>query len=288
MKQRRTVQFVGGFWVAILLFAAAVYARPILEPNSIVYLPVVGRDASPKHCLAWSYISLSPNALAELNTNCYYHWASRPAAAAPGYATFYPMLWNDDRQLKTKLLVNVPRDYCGVILFANEPEFPDQADMTTARLIVMVDWLREMYPCAKLVGPQTHVCWYEFDQIPPCTPRGDYTVEGFIREYKMGHRGENPPIYAYGLHYGDVTVWPDRIGEMLKRYGITPRFFYTEWNYCGNNAGRLRNMLTFLNEEPTVEMYAYWSNLGSGNCMLFDFEAGVINWRGRVYATYGE
>lgn len=270
--------------------AAAAPLPPPREPISRFYLPLLTMPRNERHGLAWSYRSLSPDAPVTFQVDWYYHWAYRATSGVPANVQFVPMLWGDAAALKTGFLLAVPSTYCGPILFANEPEFPDQSNMTVERVIALLDWLVEHYPCASFIGPQSHVCWYELNPpagtCPPLGPR--FTVEGFIQSYRATHNGSNPPIHAYGLHYGNPLYWPERIAGMLDRYGIEPRFWYTEFNYCGESVAQFEVILNYLNRRQDIERYAFWTNLREDNqCALSDFNTGATTWRGVVYAGYG-
>ncbi len=280
-------------WLLLLIMPVMVYAAaPMPPPSSItrLYLPIVSTPSNERHGLAWSYISRSLNSWDEFNLSWYYHWGSKAVSHVPGSVEFVPMLWSDDLALKTAFLLRVPTDYCGYILFANEPEFSTQANMTVDEVVSLLDWLVEHYPCALFVGPQTHVCWYENDppvgQCPALGPR--FTVENFILTYRATHQGNNPPIAAYGLHYGDVLWWPNRIGAMLDRLGVDAPMWYTEFDYCGASVSQFRLIMDYLNRHPRIDRYAYWSNLREDNrCSLSDFVNGGITWQGVVYAESG-
>ncbi len=267
-------------------------AAPVpLPANSVAYFPMVARgEINAKHGLAWSWIGRDLNATEDYHVTWYYHWGTRPVADVT--AEFVPMLWGDWPSLKAQLLRDVSREYCGFLLVANEPEFTTQADMSVDDLVALIDWLVVQYPCAKIVAPQTHVCWYELHPpVPPCPAlQGErFTVEGFIRTYQATHEGANPPVDAWGLHYGDVRYWPERLAGVLTRLTVEPVFWYTEFNFCPDNLPRFEEWLAALNEDPLVERYAYWTNLQETDyCVLADFATGLLTERGRVYAGYGE
>ena len=181
-------------WLLLLIVPMVVYAvAPAPAPNFPIqqsYLPIVLTPLNEKHGLAWSYISLSPDAWDTLNVDWYYHWSGSGVAGLPASIEFVPMLWGDTLALKTAFLVKVPTDYCGPILFANEPEFDTQSNMTIAQVVALLDWLVEHYPCAHFVGPQSHVWWLELNPpartCPP--PEGErFTVDVFILAYRASH-----------------------------------------------------------------------------------------------------
>lgn len=267
-------------------------AAPLpLPPDSVTYFPAVMRgEVNEKHGLAWSWIGRDRDAWQDYQITWYYHWSTRPVAGVA--AEFVPMLWSDWPSLKEQILRDVSREYCGFLLVANEPEFTTQADMTIEDLIVLIDWVAVMYPCAKIVAPQTHVCWYELQPpVPPCPVLGNerFTVEGFIRAYQATHEGANPPVYAWGLHYGDVRYWPERLAGLMRQLTVPERFWYTEFNFCPDNLPRFEEWLIALNQDERVQRYAYWTNLQETDyCVLAEFATGLPNERGRVYAGFGE
>ena len=281
-------------FVLLLLLPVGVYAAaPAPPPNLPIarsYLPVLASPLNERHGLAWSYISRSPDAWDTFNVDWFYNWASKRTGDVPDNIQFVPMLWGDAAALKTAFLLKVPVTYCGPILFANEPEFDTQADMTVSEVVTLLDWLVAHYPCAVYIGPQSHVCWYELNPpVGTCPPLGErFTVEAFILAWRESHDGANPPVYAYGLHYGNPLYWPDRITSLLERYHITPRLWYTEFNHCGESVAHWRVILDYLNRHPNLERYAYWTNMREDNrCALSDFESGATTWLGGVYAEYG-
>lgn len=277
-------------WLCLLGMGNAAAAPVPLPANSVMYFPIAVRgEVNEKHGLAWSWISRDPNAAEDYYVTWYYHWSTRPVNGVA--AEFVPMLWSDWPSLKAQLLRDVSREYCGYLLVANEPEFDTQANMTIEELIALIDWVAVQYPCAKIVAPQTHVCWYELHPpVPPCPVLGErFTVEKFIRTYQATHEGANPPVYAWGLHYGDVTVWPERLAGLMEQLTVPQRFWYTEFNFCPDNPPRFEEWLRYLNQNPLVERYAYWTNLQETDyCVLAYFASGEPNERGRVYAGYGE
>jgi hypothetical protein len=295
MPFRTRIKGAAAFTLLLLIVmmghGAAAPLPPPKEPISRFYLPLFTVPRNERHGLAWSYRAQSPDAWDVFKVDWYYHWAYRPTSGVPASVQFVPMIWGDAAALKTAFLLAVPSSYCGPILFANEPEFPDQSNMTIERVVALLEWLIEHYPCAHYVGPQSHVCWYELKPpsgtCPSLGPR--FTVEGFIVAWRNSHQGNNPPIHAYGLHYGNVLYWPDRITSMLRGYGIEPRFWYTEFNHCSESEAQFRIVMDYLNRHPAIERYAYWTNLRDDNlCALSDWFTGDATWRGRLYAGYGE
>lgn len=276
--------------VILLAHSPPAKSRPVpVIDTYAVYMPTVMSDGQGKHGLAWSYISRDRDAAADYAVSWYYHWSIKPVAGVN--AQFVPMLWSDDAQLKANLLNYWNREYCGFLLVANEPEFMTQANMTVQELIDLIDWVAVQYPCAKIVAPQTHVCWYEMSPpTPPCPVLGErFTVERFIRTYQSTHEGASPPIYAWGLHYGNVTYWPERLARLMQTLRVPQRFWYTEFNYCSSDMSPFRDWLEYLNAEPVVERYAYWSNMQeTDHCVLADYATGTPNERGRTYASFSE
>lgn len=275
--------------LVVVAGAARAAAAPLpLPPDTVLYFPLVRLDANPQHGLAWSYGSLDRDAWSDYQIAWYYHWASGPWAHVPEQVEFVPMVWCDDSDLWDRAVANIPTDFAGYILLANEPEFPDQCNATPERVAELVYRARQAWPRARLVAPQSHVCWWEDNPpVPPCGLYGErFTVEGFIKAYRVKYR-TNPPLHAYGMHYGDVTYWPDRLSAFLDRYGIEAMLWYTEFNHCGSMA-TFRQRLDYLNQHPRVERYAYWSNLRQDNeCALGIYPGGVPNERGLVYAGFG-
>lgn len=267
--------------------AAAAAPLP-LPPDTVMYMPLFRLDANPRHGLAWSYGSLDPDAWSDYQIAWYYHWSSKPWAHVPANVEFVPTIWCDDPDLWDRAVANIPPGFDGYILLANEPEFPDQCGATPERVAELVYRARQAWPRARLVAPQTHVCWWEDNPpVPPCGLYGErFTVESFIKTYRTKY-GEDPPLHAYGVHYGDVTYWPDRLGAFLDGYGIDALLWYTEFNYCGE-VGAFQQRLNHLNTHPRVERYAYWSNLREDNlCALGIYPIGMPGERGRVYAGFG-
>lgn len=264
-------------------------AEPLpLPPDTVIYMPLIQLEANPRHGLAWSYGSLDRDAWSDYHISWYYHWASKPWSFVPSYVEFVPMIWCDDRDLWSRAVANIPTDFHGYILLANEPEFPDQCNATAERVAELVYRARQMWPSAKLVAPQSHVCWWEDNpSVPPCGIYGErFTVEAFIQAYRTKY-GVNPPLHAYGVHYGDVTYWPDHLGAFLDSYGIDALLWYTEFNHCGA-VDLFDQRLDYLNAHPRVERYAYWSNLREDNlCALGIYPMGMPGERGRVYAGFG-
>lgn len=289
MTQRSKQAAFVSFLFAITALTTAAAPLP-LPNNSVTYFPMTIWQGNDKHGLAWSWIGRDRDAWLDYNVTWYYHWSTKTIAGVE--AEFVPMIWDDRPSLKEQALRDISRDYCGYLLVANEPEFTTQANMTIAELISLIEWVAVMYPCAKLIAPQTHVCWYELNPPTPPCPRltGErFTVEGFIRTYQATHEGANPPLYGYGLHYGAADIWPDRLARLLEQLQVEPVFWYTEFNYCGQTPERLSLWLNHLNNNPLVERYAYWTNLQEGDhCVLADFETRILTASGREYARWGE
>lgn len=282
--------------VAILLIvmsgAARAAAEPLpLPPDTVFYMPLVQFDGNPKHGLAWSFGGFDQNAADDYQITWYFHWAAKAYYFAPSYVEFVPMLWCDDTSMKDALLRSISTDYGGYLLIANEPEFPDQCDATAERVAELVHWTREQYPNAKLVAPQTHVCWWEDN--PPTPPCGHYgprfTVESFIRAYRAKYHAD-PPLVAYGVHYGDPAYWSDRLARFLDDQGLSEAtLWYTEFNYCGSDLKRFEATLNYLEQHPRVERYAYWSNLVAGDhCSLAYFDTRQLTPLGVTYRKAGQ
>lgn len=276
----------------LIIPTVATYAEPLpLPPDSVMYMPIISTTSNERHGLAWSYGSLDMDAWRKYNLSWYYHWGSRAWSRVPSFVEFVPMIWCDDSDLWDRAVANIPANFTGYIMLANEPEFPDQCNATPDRVAELVYRARQQWPGAKLVAPHSNVCWWEINQpIPPCGIYGErFTVESFIIAYRDKY-GTNPPLRAYGLHYGDVMYWTPRLSALLDRYGIDAPFWYSEFNYCGNDQRRFEAILQYLNDHPRIERYAYWSNMRADNlCVLTDNShyPFTMTWRGRVYAEFG-
>lgn len=277
----------------LIIPAIATYAEPLpLPPDSVTYLPIIAVDGNDKHGLAYSYRYNDNMAWYNYRVTWYYHWSSNAFSQVPSFVEFVPMLWCDGVQHKANLQRYFDSSYTGYLMVGNEPEFSDQCGITPGRMAELVRWASEHYPLAKLVAPHSNVCWWENRQpVPPCGIYGErFTVEAFILAYRDKY-GSNPPLHAYGLHYGDPLYWTGRIGAFLDSYGIDALLWYSEWNYCGNNVRRLEEILNHLNNDDRVERYAYWSNMRADNeCALSDGTQypARATWRGKVYATFGD
>ena len=272
------------------IVAFSTTSDPVSRPVATeFYIPFITTDSNPRHGLAWSYMSLDGDAWRDYNLSWYYNWAAKGSAAVPDTVEFVPMIWCDDDYLKEKAVAYIPANYDGYIMVANEPEFPDQCGRGVGAIADLIHWTRETWPDAKLVGPHTHVCWWEDN--PPRPPCGSYgprfTVESLIWEYRERYNTD-PPLFAYGVHYGDVVYWSRRLGEFLRELNIAPVLWYSEWNYCSEDMGGLEVWIDHLQSSSYVHRYAYWSNMVIGNhCSLADIETGNILPRGLIYSNAG-
>ena len=260
-----------------------------LPPDVYFFLPVVKYSGNVKHGLAWSYGSADQDAWSDYNVSWYYHWSSKGWAWVPDSIEFVPTIWCDDAELWERATQNIPKNFDGYILLANEPEFPDQCNATPDRVAELVHRARDAFPEARLVAPQTHVCWWEDSPPrPPCGFYGErFTVEAFISAYRVKY-GDDPPLAAYGVHYGDPTFWVGHLSEFLDSKGIDAMLWYSEFNFCTTDLGRFRSWLDHLNRSDRVLRYAYWSNrVENDHCALSYMDTGVLTPLGVVYRGEG-
>ncbi len=283
--------------VALPLTASPAPARPSSAPPSrvkrtspakparakkapLVKRPVVVAGAKKGVGSAWSSSTLQ--ALNDVGATWYYTWHAR-SGLKPARARFVPMIWGA-KQVTASDLATAKRSSRGELLGFNEPDRPDQANLTPQQACDL--WPRLQATGLRLGAPA--VSWGAdvrggwLDRFMSCVRQRNLRVD-FI------------PLHFYSSNYSSAT-------KDLKRYITATHARYgkpvwiTEYALLDFGAGRpqatpaqqsafVRTSTAMMNRLPYLERYAWFAleydraKLGTG---LYDAKGQPTPW-GREY-----
>lgn len=177
-------------------------ATPISQPQPVtIFFPMVGRSW-PEMPTTARGIGVAFAATAEqidsVGAGWWHDWTVRPIVPAV-QATFVPTVWGGFAYEFTALEAMCERGFQGPLMVLNEPDRPDQADMTPTDAVAVFEQVMAICPDVWLVGPRvSHADWErgfpwtrefwslwlaEHGHLPPATPaiHGYMTAAGWRR-----------------------------------------------------------------------------------------------------------
>ena len=167
----------------------------------------------------------------------YYTWS--PVSSVPDAhgAEFVPMLWDASPAQWAALRANYHADYTGWLLFLNEPNHPQQANMSPETAAIVYHALRLEYPLAQIVAPG---CW---DRPLQDAKTGEWSMGGdhWLTEWREAHWRwfhSYPDVAAYAVHYytgrepynAVVRFYSEWLQKNDHRYGV--QVWLTEFRFC--------------------------------------------------------
>ena len=178
----------------------------------------------------------------------WYAWSPTPPMTAEqsNGALFVPMLWSDNEHLWDILIANYPSTYDGPILFLNEPNHPDQADILPVDAAKAFHRLRLLFPLAQIVAP---ACW---DRSTQDTVTEQWSLDSahWLLEWREAYYRlyqTYPDVFAYALHYYNDGLQPAtacrRFYEWVQKYDqrLGIKVILTEWRLCNEMWDRVAN-----------------------------------------------
>jgi hypothetical protein len=245
--------------VSIIICIFIVYSKEFKEQTKQLFVPQV-----PGKGIAMPYVFAED--LVRTNSSWYYNWGSCP----PFPKGCVPMSWGG-------IDPNLPTDYSDYILLFNEPDRPDQANITPENGIIIYKGLKSKYPFAKwVVGNTFYPNWlYSFKAL--C--RADVTC--IMPEYWGLH------AYLGNIEYlstmkQQLTIAHEKLG------GI---FWITEFASTRGNLSVDDGLVKFFESKDWIERWAIFCNRAKGDewwypsswiVRLFDWDTGeptsIGNW----------
>lgn len=187
----------------------------------------------------------------------------------------YPVVWSNREDLWQRFMDRVPSTYSGLILFANEPDRSDQANMTTQQTAELAIRIVNYAPQACLVGPMYSTA-----------DNGLKSRQAYNAYIALGGNPER-------LCYGSIHIYPrpgndnnaqSRVDEYYTNYMIptgqgSKKVLITEigMTNLAYESEIFYDWLTWLNRDRRVLAYyifsPYWPYSGSA-LGLFDWNTG--------------
>ena len=204
--------------------------------------------------------------LERTNSSWYYNWG--PCSTIPPGCV--PMSWSGTDP-------NLPTDYSDYILLFNEPDRPDQANLTPETGIIIYKELKAKYPNAKwVVGNTFYPNWlYTFKTL--CQSDADC----IIPEY-WGLHAYMGDIEYLSLMKKQLTIAHNKLG------GI---FWITEFASVYGNLSVNDGLVKFFESKDWIERWAIYCNRAQGTepwypsqwvVRMFDWDTGeptsIGNW----------
>jgi hypothetical protein len=205
--------------------------------------------------------------LERTNSSWYYVWGPCWSSYPPGCV---PMSWGGEDP-------NLPLDYSGYVLLFNEPDRPEQANITPENGVIIYKEFKLKYPQAKwVVGNVWYAQWlYTFRDLCVADPSC-----------------ELPAIWGLHMYVGGIDHLPKMLAYIESAYkNLNGTFWITEFASVSGNISVDEGIVRFFESHPWIERWAYFCNRASGtepwypkswNVQLFDWDTGeptpIGNW----------
>lgn len=216
------------------------------------YIPMIQRPECPDGRGVAGLI-IEPQAINELCISWWHDWSINDRTGVPG--EYVPMFWGEFWPTDGPPVVyymelakeELGAEYCGFLLFLNEPDLPPpQSNLTALRAAELYLELREELPCAKLIGPQV----------------SDIGLSWLVdwRESVYVLSGEYPTIYAYSMHADSIEDLDALCGLIISWGEVCEGLWITEFG-TGCDVGELYSLTAALSLDARVARYAVYSIL---------------------------
>jgi hypothetical protein len=228
------------------------------QTKFLLSLPIAGKG------IAMPYVFAED--LERTNSSWYYNWGTC-STIPPGCV---PMSWSGTDP-------NLPTDYSDYILLFNEPDRPDQANLTPETGIIIYKQFKLKYPDAKwVVGNTFYPEWlYKFRDL--CLT----DVNCIMPEYWGLH------AYMGNIEYLSSTI--NRVKSAHNNLGGT--FWITEFAAVYGDIKADDGLVKFFESQPWIERWAIFCNRAQGTepwypthwvVRMFDWDTGaptkIGNW----------
>jgi RNA polymerase sigma factor (sigma-70 family) len=242
--------------------------------------------SAKKGVSTWNFDGVT-KALGDVRAGWYYNWASTPEGiAAPQNVEFVPMIWGEKSMDQANL--DKARANGKVLLGFNEPDFPDQANMTPERAL-------ELWPKLQATGLRLGA--------PGVGHSGDQ-AGGWLDRFmtgaaQRGLRVDFIPIHWYGSDFSAAAVGhlKNYVEAVHARYGKP--VWLTEYSLIDFSSGTprypsqqelaafARGSSAMLEGLPYVERYAWFALPADKPGTGLYAPGGVPNQAGQAYRDAG-
>lgn len=198
-----------------------------------LFIPVVGNGSIPRKGLAMA----RPHAddAARLAISWRYNWGPVDdcQTAAGG---FVPMLWSGSPSSK------IPASYGGPLLVLNEPDNPNQLNITPQEAARRLAVVRQAYPQARIIAPGVlsyNLAW----------------LENFIKLVQL------PDVWAYHAYVEGPYNSSAIIAQLDRMHQISGGVAWiTEYGVLSGDLSEFVRLTEWMQAQPWIERYAAYTN----------------------------
>jgi hypothetical protein len=263
-----------------------------------VYLPIIPNPFSPKKGVG---VTISPACadVAALRASWYLNWSFAPDGTCGGAAEggFVPRISNEAAvQHLTEAIANAQPS--GWLIGFNEPNLVTQANISPERGAQLWKQIEDAAIPAgiKLVSPAPNP---DPPGHTPGDPNGYTWLMKMVEAYQNQNGGALPHFDAIGWHayHSDPQVIKSYLAARYEDFrGLYPnaKVWVLEYNGCfveNNPEGVVREVTSWLEQQPWIERYAWFSNRrspsfqGDHPCLLID-DNNNLTQVGQIYSEY--
>lgn len=206
--------------------------------------------------------------LRRTNSSWYYNWGSCPNISDG----CVPMSWGGADP-------NLPVDYNNYVMLFNEPDRPDQANITPENALIIYKELKLKYTSAKwVVGNTFYPNWlYTFKSL--CQADEDCIM---------------PEYWGIHAYLGNIEYLPFMTTQLTVAHNkLGGIFWITEFASVYGDVSTDEGLVRFFKSQSWIERYAIFCNRAQGNepwyptgwdVQLFDWDTGEPTKIGRWYS----
>ena len=270
----------------------------ILIIVALFHYSVQAQPKSSKRGIASNITSIADLKILSPGISWYYNWAQTPSSSVKGYLAtenvqFVPMIWNDTQSSIDAANLYYPTDPTnGYLLGFNEPNFPDQANMTPAEAAAFWPKLEQLASNynLKLVAPVTNYSAGIYD--PKYAKIMYQDPYSYLDEFFLdcpSCKVDYIAVHWYG--YGGLETV---VNEMWNRYHKP--IWVTEFSAWGDDVGASMSLqlekdfmikyVELLENNPNVFRYSWFTGRASNNDfidLLVTGSSGKLTDLGNLY-----
>lgn len=213
------------------------------------FLSACGVNASPKKGVGTWYFPNVNRALVDVNVSWYYTWQPyTKQIAQPRGVEFVPMIW--DKTFVNREHLKLAKKSGSVLLGFNEPDKPDQANMTAQQALDL--WPQLMVAGMRLGSPAS--------AANPSLP-GSWLEQFMDGARARGYRVDFIAVHWYGDNFRvdeSVNALKNFLEAVYRKFRLprTEPPVFPSWDQQAEFAAKSVKMLETL---PFVERYAWYS-----------------------------